>query len=220
MIKRCDYLPWESLAEHFANLSICADYVRITQWTSVLTPSLWNRIPLATSTVTFAMTAFKVHFFSDSMLKHLDEAFQQLHYECYDDITCAPGSEITRIPQLTKHVKGSDLFVINTGINNLLNGYSPSNSLHLYNKVHQSLRQSHPTTTIALMSVSYVSHNRFDGTDRSAEINPLVSQFDDALEAYCSQHEMISFIDLRPYLRGTNDTLIDRTNLSSDGLHY
>ena len=47
-----------------------------------------------------------------------------------------------------------------------------------------------------------------------------VSQLNDALKAYCSQHEMISFIDLRPYLRGTNDTLIDRTNLSSDGLHY
>ena len=166
------------------------------------------------------MSSFKVQFFSDSMLKHLDEAFQQLHYDSYEAITCAPGSEITKIPQMTKLTKNCDLFVINTGINNLLNFYSVSNCLHLYEKVYQSLRQSHPTTEIAFTSVSYVSDNRFDETDRSAEINPLVEELNDALKNYCSEHDMISFMDLRPYLKGKNDTLIDRKHLSSDGLHY
>ena len=166
------------------------------------------------------MSSFKVQFFSDSMLKHLDEAFQQLHYDSYEAITCAPGSEITKIPQMTKLTKNCDLFVINTGINNLLNFYSVSNCLHLYEKVYQSLRQSHPTTEIAFTSVSYVSDNRFDETDRSAEINPLVEELNDALKNYCSEHDVISFMDLRPYLKGKNDTLIDRKNLASDGLHY
>ena len=154
------------------------------------------------------------------MLKHLDEAFQLLDYDSYEAITCAPGSEITKIPQMTKLTKNSDLFVINTGINNLLNSYTVSNCLHLYSKVYQSLCQSHPTTEIAFTSISYVSDNRFDGTDRSAEINPMVSELNDALKTYCSEHEMTSFVDLRPYLKGKNDLLIDRKNLSSDGLHY
>ena len=154
------------------------------------------------------------------MLKHLDEAFQLLDYDSYEAIMCVPGSEITKIPQMTKLAKNCDLFVINTGINNLLNSYTVSNCLHLYSKVYQLLRQSHPTTEIAFTSVSYVSDNRFDETDRSAEINPMVEELDDALKTYCSEHDMISFMDLRPYLKGKNDTLIDRKNLSSDGLHY
>ena len=54
------------------------------------------------------MASFKVHFFSDSMLKHPDEAFQLLDYDSYEAITCAPGSEITKIPQMTKLTKNSD----------------------------------------------------------------------------------------------------------------
>ena len=65
-----------------------------------------------------------------------------------------------------------------------------------------------------------MSDNRFDGTDRSVEINPMVSELNDALKTYCSEHEMTSFVDLRPYLKGKNDLLIDRKNLSSDGLLY
>ena len=160
-----------------------------------------------------------MQYISDSMLKHLDKAFQDLDYSCYEKITCAPGSEITKVPELARYCsKNCDLLIVNTGINNLLNHFSVANSMYLYEQVHKELLELHPMTEVAFTSVSYIADDTFSGTDKSCEVNPLVNELNKCLRTFCVNHEKAHYIDLRPHLGTT--TAIDRDNLSADGLHY
>ena len=165
------------------------------------------------------MASFTVQYISDSMLKYLDNTFQELQYHSYENVTCAPGSEITKVPELSRRcTQKCDLLVINTGINNILNHFSVSNCLYLYEQVHKELSQSHPTSEFAFTSVSYIADDKFSGNDRSWEVNPLVKELNESLRMYCSNHDNAHYIDLRTHL-GT-DEAIERENLSADGLHY
>ena len=165
------------------------------------------------------MASFTVQYISDSMLKYLDKTFQELQYDSYENVTCAPGSEITKVPELSRRcTQKCDLLVINTGINNILNHFSVSNCLYLYEQVHKELSQLHPTSEFAFTSVSYIAEDKFSGNDRSWEVNPLVKELNESLRMYCSNHDNAHYIDLRAHL-GT-DEAIERDNLSADGLHY
>ena len=165
------------------------------------------------------MASFTVQYISDSMLKYLDKTFQELQYDSYENVTCAPGSEITKVPELSRRcTQKCDLLVINTGINNILNHFSVSNCLYLYEQVHKELSQLHPTSEFAFTSVSYIADDKFSGNDRSWEVNPLVKELNESLRMYCSNHDNAHYIDLRTHL-GT-DEAIERDNLSTDGLHY
>ena len=165
------------------------------------------------------MASFTVQYLSDSMLKYLDKTFQELQYDSYENVTCAPGSEITKVPELSRRcTQKCDLLVINTGINNILNHFSVSNCLYLYEQVHKELSQLHPTSEFAFTSVSYIADDKFSGNDRSWEVNPLVKELNESLRMYCSNHDNAHYIDLRTHL-GT-DEAIERDNLSADGLHY
>ena len=165
------------------------------------------------------MASFTVQYISDSMLKYLDNTFQELQYHSYENVTCAPGSEITKVPELSRRcTQKCDLLVINTGINNILNHFSVSNCLYLYEQVHKELSQLHPTSEFAFTSVSYIADDKFSGNDRSWEVNPLVKELNESLRMYCSNHDNAHYIDLRTHL-GT-DEAIERDHLSADGLHY
>ena len=167
------------------------------------------------------MAEFRVQYFSDSMLKHLDSAFKDIGYAGPVNMTCVPGSEISKVPELAKSCeKGSDLIVINSGINNLQNFYSVRNCMYLYEQAHKEIADLHPTSDVAFTSISYVANSMYDGSDRSDEINPLVSELNAALRSYCDNHEYAHFIDLRPYLCSLSSTKTDRWNLAADGLHY
>ena len=153
------------------------------------------------------------------MLKHLDKTFQELQYDSYEKVTCAPGSEITKVTELSRRcTQKCDLLIVNTGINNILNHFSVSNCLYLYEQVHKELSQLHPTSEFAFTSVSYIADDKFSGNDRSWEVNPLVKELNESLRMYCSNHDNAHYIDLRTHL-GTDDA-IERDNLSADGLHY
>ena len=165
------------------------------------------------------MASFTVQYISDSMLKYLDKTFQELQYDSYENVTCAPGSEITKVPELSRRcTQKCDLLIINTGINNILNHFSVSNCLYLYEQVHKELSQLHPTSEFAFTSVSYIADDKFSGNDRSWEVNPLVKELNESLRMYCSNRDNAHYIDLRTHL-GT-DEAIERDNLSADGLHY
>ena len=115
------------------------------------------------------MVSFMVQYISDFMLNHLDKIFQELQYDCFKNITCAPGSEITKVLELSRHcTQNCDLLVLNTGINNI---FSVGNCLYLYEQVHKELSQLHPITKFAFTSVSYIADDKFSGNDRSWEVN-------------------------------------------------
>jgi len=72
--------------------------------------------------------SFKISHLSDSMLKRLGATFGGLYYRYSGDIHAVPGSEISKIKDLAEqYCTDSDLIVVNSGLNNLLNGYSVAN---------------------------------------------------------------------------------------------
>ena len=162
-----------------------------------------------------------VSFLSDSMLKHLETAFETLGYDAYSSVQCRPGSEISVMSGLAKsYCQDSDLIVIKTGINNLLNGYSVSNCIHLYKKTLQSVQETCPTAHVAFMDVSYVAKNEFTGIDTSGMTNSLIDELNASLEDMCNQNDRTHFIDLSDTLRSNDGHSIDRRYLAYDGLHY
>jgi len=65
----------------------------------------------------------KVSHLRNSMLKHLGQSFGGLYYRYSGDIHAVPGLEINKIKDLAgQYCTDSDLIVVNSGINNLLNG--------------------------------------------------------------------------------------------------
>ena len=223
---RAAYLPLGSLLAFGQPVCLRAAYLPsgsllAFEWLTTLPARQpWvDRNVLAVSTVTPTMASFRVHYISDSMLKHVGQAFQHLDYDCYEKITCAPGSEITKVPELSRQCnENCDLLVVNTGINNLLNHYSVANSMYLFEQVYKELSELHPMSELAFTSISYIADDKFSGIDKSCEVNPLVKELNESLRTFCLNHDHMHFFDLRPHL-GTN-AAIERENLSADGLHY
>ena len=167
--------------------------------------------------------SFKVQYISDSMLKNMIGEFDHLKYDNTISMCCFPGADISQVPVLLANncEKPIDLLIVNCGVNNIINGYSVNNCMYLYEKTHHSIKLAHPNSIVAFTSISFIAENNFNDIDMSVDINPLISELNEALESYCLLKESTEFIDLRPYLSVNGDTSnIERTNLARDGLHY
>ena len=163
----------------------------------------------------------RVTFLSDSMLKFVESVFIDLGYDSYERVVAIRGSKIEIVSELaSEKCTDSDLIVIKSGINNILDGYSLSNCMYLYKKAFYTIQECCPNADIAFVDVSYVAENVYTGTDVSGDINPMISSLNAALEKFCAQNDKAHFIDLRQYLSSNGMDTIDRRNLGSDGLHY
>ena len=163
----------------------------------------------------------RVTFLSDSMLKFVESVFIDLGYDSYERVVAIRGSKIEIVSELaSENCKDSDLLVIKSGINNIMDGYSVSNCMYLYKKSFYSIQECCPNADIAFVDVSYVAENVYTGTAVSGDINPMISSLNAALEKFCAQNDKAHFIDLRHYLSSNGMNTIDRCNLGSDGLHY
>ena len=157
------------------------------------------------------------------MLKNLIGEFDDLKYDNRISMCCSPGADISQVPVLLANncEKSIDLLIVNCGVNNIINGYSVNNCMYLYEKTHDSIKLTHPNSIVAFTSISFIVGNNLNDIDTSVDINPLISELNEALESYCLLKESTEFIDLRPYLSTNGDTSnIERTNLARDGLHY
>ena len=155
------------------------------------------------------------------MLKFVESVFIDLGYDSYERVVAIRGSKIEIVSELaSENCKDSDLVVIKSGINNIMDGYSVSNCMYLYKKAFYSIQECCPNADIAFVDVSYVAENVYTGTDVSGDINPMISSLNAALEKFCAQNDKAHFIDLRHYLSSNGMNTIDRCNLGSDGLHY
>ena len=154
-----------------------------------------------------------VTILSDSMLKHLDLGFTDIHY--------VRGSDISMIVEMAEaHCKDTDLVIIKAGINNLLNGFSVANCMYEYKKAVLHIHKLYPSIHIAFMDVSYIAQDKFTGIDRSTEINVLVDELNYALHELCVMCDKLHFSDLGGQMNTNGNNKIDRMNLAYDGLHY
>ena len=67
----------------------------------------------------------------------------------------------------------SDLIVVNSGINNLLNGYSVVNCMCGNERTYKAIRNSCTSAHVAFASVSYIGDNKLNSIDQSGVINLL-----------------------------------------------
>ena len=130
--------------------------------------------------------SFKVQYISDSMLKNLTGEFDDLKYDNRINMCCSPGADISQVPVLLANncEKSFDLLIVNCGVNNIINGYSVNNCMYLYEKTHDSIKLTHPNSIVAFTSISFIVENNLN-IDSSVDINPLISELNEALESYC-----------------------------------
>ena len=124
------------------------------------------------------------------MLKRLGASFADLNYSYCGSVHSVPGSEISKITELAEQYgTNSDLIVVNSGINNLLNGYSVANCMREYERMYEGIRNSCTAAHVAFASVSYIARDEFTNIDQSGVINPLVEELNAQLESYCQQND-------------------------------
>ena len=116
--------------------------------------------------------SFKISHLSDSMLKCLGATFGGLYYRYSGDIHAVPGSEISNKDLAEQYCTDSDSIVVNSGINNLLNGYSVVNCMREYDRTYKAIRNSCTSAHVAFASVSYIGDNQFTNIDQPGVINP------------------------------------------------
>ena len=144
-----------------------------------------------------------VTYLSDSMWKYLLSAYQDIGYEEYRQIVAVPGSELSIMEKLgAEYCQGTDLIVMCSGINNVLNGYSVRNIVYLYEQTTRNLRTLYPGVHIAYSSLTHIAENRFTGEDLSEQVNPLIDQVNAELENHCNSNDSVHFIDLQECMNG------------------
>ena len=156
------------------------------------------------------------------MFKYIESNFTSMHYASYDRIIAVPGSTIEMISTLAEeNCRNSNLIVIKSGVNNILNDYSVSNCMYLIKKAFRSIRECCPVADVAFMDISLIAENARTNVDFSSNINPKIRELNDALQTFCEENNHAHFINLKPYLCSNDpNTEINHGNLSADGLHY